>query len=85
MVYVPTELYISHGVDDFHGGRTMVVEVVEELSEVLREPFIRVRERPDTLYNWLHLSRQQEDLRREFGDQVAHPMPDLRPEFNEGF
>ena len=83
VIYVPTDLYLSHGVDDFRGGKARVVEVVEEISEGLKTPFIRVDERPDTLYNWPYLSKQQEELRKEFGDQEAHPDPDYRPEFNE--
>ena len=83
VIYVPTDLYLSHGVDDFRGGKARVVEVVEEVSAGLKTPFIRVGERLDTLYNWSYLSRQQEELRDEFGDQEAHPDPDYRPEFNE--
>ncbi len=83
VIYVPTDLYLTHGADDFHGGKAQVVEVVEGISAGLKAPFIRVRERPDTLYNWLYLSRQQEELRKEFGDQEAYSDPDYRPEFNE--
>ena len=83
VIYVPTDLYLSHGVDDFRGGKARVAEVVEEVSEGLKTPFIRVKERLDTLYNWPYLSKQQVELRKEFGDQEAHLDPDYRPEFNE--
>jgi hypothetical protein len=83
MIYVPSDLYLSHGVDDFQGGKAEVVEVREEISAGLKQPFVRVRENPDTLYNWIHLFKQQEDLKKKFGDQKAHPDPDYRPEFNE--
>lgn len=83
VIYVPTDLYLSHGVDDFHGGKAQVVEVREEISAGLKQPFVRVRENPDALYNWIYLSRQQEELKKKFGDQKAHPDPDYRPEFNE--
>ena len=83
VVYVPTDLYLSHGVDDFRGGRSQVVEVRVETSAGLKEAFIRVRENPGVLYNWAHLSRQQEELKKKFGDQKAYSDPDYRPEFNE--
>jgi hypothetical protein len=83
VVYVPTDLCLSHGADDFHGGKSQVVEVRMETSAGLKEPFIRVRENPGVLYSWAHLSRQQEELKKKFGDQKAHPDPDYRPEFNE--
>jgi len=83
VIYVPTDLYLSHGVDDFHGGKAEVIEVRQETSAGLKKPFVRVRENPGTLYNWIHLSRQQEELKKKLGDQKAHPDPDYRPEFNE--
>ena len=70
----------EHEADD---GCAVDLQVVEEVSAGLKTPFIRVGERLDTLYNWSYLSRQQEELREEFGDQEAHPNPDYRPEFNE--
>jgi len=83
VIYVPTDLYLTHGVDDFHGGRAQVVEVKDEISAGLKQPFVRVKENPDTLYNWTYLGRQQEELKKKFGDQKAHLDPDNRPEFNE--
>jgi hypothetical protein len=84
VVYVDTELYISHGRDDFRGGLAEVTEVRPDISKGKPTPFIRVAQEPDTLHNWKILAADQKKLRAEFGKSWAHPDPDNRAEFNEG-
>lgn len=83
VVYVDTELYISHGRDDFRGGLAEVIEVKPDISGGKPTPFIRVAQEPDTLHNWKYLAPLQKKLRAEFGKKWAHPDPDYRAEFNE--
>jgi hypothetical protein len=77
VIYIDSECYIGHGRDDLAGGKATVTSVSFS--------FVSVKESPDGSYNWEFLEPQQERLKREFGDQWAHPEPDLRPEFNEDF
>jgi hypothetical protein len=83
VVYVDTELYVSHGRDDFRGGLAEVTEVRPDISKGNPTPFIRVAQEADTLHNWKILAADQKKLRAEFGKKWAHPDPDHRPEFNE--
>lgn len=83
VVYVDTELYLSHGRDDFRGGLGEVVEFAPDISAGKPVPFVRVAQEPDTWHNWLELASAQKKLRAEFGKSWAHPDPDFRPEFNE--
>lgn len=83
VVYVDTELYISHGHDDFRGGLAEVTEVRPDISKGNPTPFIRVAQEPDTLHNWKILAADQKKLRAEFGKSWAHADPDNRAEFNE--
>ncbi len=84
VIYLDTELYISHGRDDFRGGLAEVVEVKPDISAGKSTPFVRVAQEPDTWHNWRILAEMQKKLRAEFGKHWAHPDPDWRPEFNEG-
>jgi hypothetical protein len=83
VVYIDTELYISHARDDFRGGLAEVVEVRPDISKGKPTPFIRVAQEPDTLHNWKILAADQKKLRSEFGKKWAHPDPDDRAEFND--
>jgi len=83
VVYIDTELYISHGRDDFRGGLAEVIEVRPDISKGKPTPFIRAAQEPDTLHNWKILAADQKKLRTEFGKNWAHPDPDYRAEFNE--
>ena len=78
-VYVDSEYYLSHGRDDFEGGRASVSSVRHEHGR----PYIEVTERPGTLYDWLMLHAKQRELAARFGERRAHPDPDVRAEFNE--
>jgi hypothetical protein len=83
VVYVDTELYLSHGRDDFRGGLGEVVEYGMDTSAGRATPFVRVAQEPDTWHNWRELASLQKKLRAEFGGEWAHPDPDYRAEFNE--
>ena len=83
VVYVETELYLSHGRDDFRGGLAQVIELATGISAGKPTPFIVVAQQPDTRHNWKLLAASQKKLRSEFGKSWAHPDPDHRPEFNE--
>jgi hypothetical protein len=78
MVYAESELYLSHGKDDFAGGRAHVAEVTVESSSV----WVELAEQPGTRHNWGWLGPKQNHLRATYGRAKAHPDPDHRPEFN---
>jgi hypothetical protein len=83
VIYVDTELYLSHGRDDFRGGLAEVIESSPDISAGKPTPFVRVAQEPSTWHNWRDLAAIQKKLREEFGQSWAHPDPDDRPEFNE--
>lgn len=74
IIYIDTALHLSHGIDDIIGGKALVVRVDTHGVSVAIDP--------ETTYNWVVLSKEQDRLRIEFGDQWAHRRPDYRPEFN---
>ena len=82
VIYVETELYLGHGVDDFRGGLAEVSEMQEGKSKGQPVLYIRVVQQPDTLHNWHYLAAEQKKLRAGHGKSWAHPDPDHRPEFN---
>jgi hypothetical protein len=81
-IYLPTSLYLSHGADDFCGGRALVIEVRRGVSAGRYTPFVICAERRGSQYNWLVLMEEQDELRERYGESEAHADPDLRPEFN---
>ena len=84
VIYLDTELYISHGCDDFRGGLAEVAEV--KLDKIGGTPisYLCAVQEPGTWHNWTtFLAPIQKRLREEFGKRWAHPDPDWRPEFNE--
>lgn len=83
IVYVDTDLYLSHGVDDFRGGLAEVAEFGMDISAGKPAPFVKVLQLLDTWHNWEMLSAQQSKLRVEFGRKWSHPDPDYRLEFNQ--
>ena len=85
VIYVDTELYLSHGRDDFRGGLAQVFEYRMNVSKGRPVPFVRVAQQMDTWHNWRELAQMQKKLRAEFGKNWAHPDPDGRAEFNDAF
>jgi hypothetical protein len=83
IIYVDTDLYLSHGVDDFRGGLAEVVDFGTQISAASPTPFVKVVQLMDTWHNWQMLAAGQRKFRAEFGKSWSHPDPDYRPEFNE--
>lgn len=84
-IYVPTSLYLSHGLDDFAGGIATISGI--HTSDFLPPDHINyymvsINDRPDTRYNWRCLLEDQDKLKERYKDEIAHPDPDDRPEFN---
>jgi hypothetical protein len=83
IIYLDTDLYVSHGVDDFRGGLAEVAAFGMDMSAGKPTPFVKVVQLVDTWHNWQLLAEQQRKLRAKFGKNWSHPDPDFRPEFNE--
>lgn len=79
--YMPSMLYLRHGVDDFYGGKCHISKVIP--GESPRSLFIEVAEWPGAESRYLPLLEQQEELKAEYGDATGHMSPDYRPEFND--
>jgi len=82
-IYIPTALYLTHGVDDFLGGLCRIIRVKVGISAGKKTYFIEVEEDPDNLHNWRYILENQERWRREYKDRGGRKNPDLRREFNE--
>jgi len=85
-IYVPSSLYVYRGEDDFAGGIATISKI--EKSDFLPPDhynylMVGIAERPGSMYNWRPLLERQEELKKMYGDQIAHPDPDDRPEFND--
>ena len=83
VIYLNTQLHLSHGIDDFRGGKATVTKVFMDVSGGKPTPFIETAEDPGARYNWEILAEAQAQLAAKFGDSWAHPDPDYRPEFND--
>ena len=83
VIYVDTDLYVWHGVDDFRGGKATVSVVHIEGTPANPFAVVEVAENPGTFYTWTLLEPKQDELKSKFGDSWAHPDPDYRPEFND--
>ena len=79
-IYIPSAMYISRGSDDRVGGLAKIVDV--EFSETLPEDhfnycFVSVEEIPNVSFNYNSLMKQQEELKKQFGNNRAYPDPDI--------
>jgi hypothetical protein len=83
VIYLETQLHLSHGVDDVRGGKATVSKVFMDVSGGKPTPFIETAQDPGASYNWEILAEAQSRLAAEFGDRWAHPDPDYRAEFND--
>jgi hypothetical protein len=84
-IYVPSSLHVYRGMDDFAGGIATISSI--KRSDTLPEDhnnylMVGIEEREGTMYNYKSLMRDQVALSDRFGDQIAHPDPDDREEFN---
>jgi hypothetical protein len=85
-IYVPSSYYCYRGEDDFAGGLATIAKI--EYSDHLPEDHINyimvgIENRPQAMYNYRILMRDQVELEEEYKDSVAHPCPDMSPEFNQ--
>jgi hypothetical protein len=85
-IYVPTSLHVYRGFDDYIGGLATITDI--EYKKHLPKDhynycFVEINNIKGSTYNWNYLLEQQESLKEQFGNQVAYPDPDLRPEFND--
>lgn len=81
-IYVGSSWYLSHGVDDFHGGLCEIVSVEVGISAGKPEWFVGIKERPGHFYNYAVLLESQEEWKKEFGDTRGYPDPDDHPDSN---
>jgi hypothetical protein len=85
-IYVPTSLYVYRGKDDFEGGIATInkIEYSKHLSKNdINYTMVGIEGRPGCMYNWKSLLEEQKELKKRFGEQIAHPDPDYREEFNQ--
>lgn len=82
IIYVGSAYYLSHGMDDFEGGKAKISKVYKSMSAGKMVDFVEVEENPGCSYNWEFLRQEQDKLQKQFGEQIAHPDPDDREEFN---
>lgn len=78
-IYLGSELYLSHGEDDIIGGLAEIMRVEQTGGDI----GIVFKLWPASRYSWDFLSRDQEKLKKIFGNSLAHARPDHRPQFNE--
>lgn len=78
--YIPTQLYMTHGEDDFLGGLATIKSVGEgDGCNVL----VEFEEQLGSHWNWPYLLAHQDEWRETYGERRAEPFPDHRPEFNQ--
>ena len=85
-IYVPSAYHVYRGIDDFEGGLAVIdrVEFNDRLpQDHVNYCMIGIESNPGTMYNYRILSEKQESLKEQYGDNIAHANPDLRPEFNQ--
>jgi hypothetical protein len=83
-IYIPTCIYVTHGVDDFVGGICTISGVRTKENPGKGVAFVSIEEEPGQWYNWdTYLAPNQETWKAEYGDKKGHLRPDYRPEFNE--
>lgn len=82
-IYVPGSMYVYRGSDDFAGGIATISNVDVDDYDNPTRCYINIKERPGSSYNWGPLEIRQEELKKMYGEEIAHPDPDDRPEFND--
>lgn len=86
MIYMPTQLHVYNGRDDVLGGLAKIIKI-EYSKTLLKDHYnytmVMFEGFPHTKYNWISLLERQEELKEQFGDGMARPDPDDRPEFND--
>lgn len=85
-IYVPSSFYVYRGEDDFTGGLATItkIEYSDHLpADHMNYIMVGIDSRPTTMYNYRVLMRDQVELEKEYKDSIAHPSPDMSPEFNQ--
>ena len=85
-IYIYSSYYVYRGEDDFNGGKAIIDKVFfnENLPKNhVNYCMISIVGKPCTKYNYKDLMSQQKLLKKEFKEQIAHPNPDYREEFNQ--
>lgn len=86
IVYLPTELHLSRGVDDISGGKARVFKVDTEANNLKKDApgdYLLKLEGFSAPYYWKNdLKQQQQKLREKFNFKWARESPDFRPEYN---
>lgn len=86
IIYIPSAHYIDRGQDDWEGGKATIDKVY--ISKTLPKDhinaiFIGIEGQSSTMHNYKSLLKEQEKLKKEYGDKFAYSKPDVREEFNE--
>jgi hypothetical protein len=85
-IYISGAIHVYRGKDDMVGGKA-IINKVEKSDHLPPDHYnylmVGVVENPGTMYNYRVLLEQQEELKKEYGDAIAHPDPDNSPEFNQ--
>ncbi len=81
-IYVPTALHVYRGVDDFQGGLCAVLKIKDGISAGKPVPFVQVKERLGTWYNWHNLVKNQDKYRERYMGR-GQRAPDFRAQFND--
>jgi hypothetical protein len=71
-IYLPTSLYLSHGVDDFLGGLCKILKIEEDSNW----KWIEVEEEPGTRHDYKHIVENQEKWAKEYGVRRGRKDPD---------
>jgi|GEM_PF-6036889 hypothetical protein len=80
VIYVRTSISCDHGETDVAGGLALVTGVTKGMSGGNpNTPFVEVAQHDGGGYNWEMLFRDQKELMKRHGDEVAHPDPDYGP------
>jgi hypothetical protein len=83
IIYVPTSLYLSHGRDDFEGGKAIVHRIEKANSSGKKVHMVAIKERNGYIYNWeSYLAKNQKEWKKKYGDKIAHHDPDYSEDSN---
>lgn len=69
-MYIPSAMYISRGSDDRVGG-------LAEIKSIDSKGMVSFKEIPGVSYNYEYLLKEQDKLKKEFGNSRAYPDPDI--------
>lgn len=69
-MYIPSAMYISRGSDDRVGG-------LATIKEFRNNEMVVFCEFPNTVHSYEYLLTQQDELKKQFGNNKAYPDPDI--------